>query len=62
MHIKRVFKVGASVWNDWMDTNSNIPAEKRVVGVEILHLDELGYGPRGEPHDANGEMDALIIW
>lgn len=31
-----------------MDTNSNIPAEKKVVSVEILHLDELGYGPQGK--------------
>jgi hypothetical protein len=30
-----------------MDTNSNIPAEKKVISVEILHLDELGYGPQG---------------
>ena len=29
-----------------MDTNLNIPI-KRVVSVEILHLDELGYGPQG---------------
>jgi hypothetical protein len=28
-----------------MDTNSNIPTEKKVVSVEILHLDEKGYGP-----------------
>ena len=31
-----------------MDTNSNIPAQKKVVSVEILHLDELGYGPQGK--------------
>jgi uncharacterized protein YjbI with pentapeptide repeats len=31
-----------------MDTNSNIPAEKKVLSVEILHLDELGYGPQGK--------------
>lgn len=31
-----------------MDTNSNILAEKKVVSVEILHLDELGYGPQGK--------------
>lgn len=31
-----------------MDTNSNITAEKKVVSVEILHLDELGYGPQGK--------------
>ena len=30
-----------------MDTNSNIPAQKKVVSVEILHLEELGYVPRG---------------
>jgi hypothetical protein len=26
-----------------MDTNSNIPPQKKVVNVEILHLDEWGY-------------------
>jgi uncharacterized protein YjbI with pentapeptide repeats len=31
-----------------MDTNSNIPPEKKVVSVEILHLDQLGYGPKGK--------------
>ena len=31
-----------------MDTNTNIPAQKKVVSVEILHLDELGYGPQGK--------------
>jgi Pentapeptide repeats (9 copies) len=31
-----------------MDTNSNISAEKKVVNVEILHFDELGYGPQGK--------------
>lgn len=31
-----------------MDTNSNIPGQKKVVSVEILHLDELGYGPQGK--------------
>ena len=31
-----------------MDTNSIIPAQKKVVNVEILHLDELGYGPQGK--------------
>jgi Pentapeptide repeats (9 copies) len=31
-----------------MDTNSNIPAQKKVVSVEILHLDALGYGPNGK--------------
>jgi hypothetical protein len=31
-----------------MDTNSNIPAQKKIVSVEILHLDEMGYGPRGD--------------
>jgi hypothetical protein len=31
-----------------MDTNSNIPAERKIVSVEILHLDELGYGPQGK--------------
>jgi Pentapeptide repeats (9 copies) len=31
-----------------MDTKSNIPAEKKIVSVEILHLDELGYGPQGK--------------
>jgi uncharacterized protein YjbI with pentapeptide repeats len=31
-----------------METNSNIPVEKKVVSVEILHLDELGYGPQGK--------------
>lgn len=31
-----------------MDTNSSIPAQKKVVSVEILHLDEVGYGPQGK--------------
>ncbi len=31
-----------------MDTNSNIPAERKIVSVEILHLDKLGYGPQGK--------------
>jgi uncharacterized protein YjbI with pentapeptide repeats len=31
-----------------MDTKLNIPTEKKVVSVEILHLDELGYGPQGK--------------
>ena len=31
-----------------MDTNSNIPPHKKVVSVEILHLDDLGYGPQGK--------------
>ncbi|MDO8458180.1 MAG: pentapeptide repeat-containing protein [Burkholderiaceae bacterium] len=31
-----------------MDTNSNIPTKKKVVSVEILHLDEKGYGPTRE--------------
>ena len=31
-----------------MDINSNIPEQKKVVSVEILHLDELGYGPQGK--------------
>lgn len=31
-----------------MDTNSNIPPQKTVVSVEILHLDDLGYGPKGK--------------
>ena len=31
-----------------MDTNSNIPEQKKFLSVEILHLDELGYGPKGE--------------
>ena len=30
-----------------MDTNSNISLRKTVVSVEILHLDEMGYGPGG---------------
>jgi Pentapeptide repeats (9 copies) len=30
-----------------MDTNSNIPPQKKVVRVEILHLKEKGYGPQG---------------
>ena len=42
-----MFKVGASVWNDWMDTNSNIPANKEIDSVEILHESKLGYGPQG---------------
>jgi uncharacterized protein YjbI with pentapeptide repeats len=31
-----------------MDTNLNIPVQKKLVSVEILHLDELGYGPQGK--------------
>jgi hypothetical protein len=31
-----------------MDTNLNSPVQKKVVSVEILHLDEMGYGPQGE--------------
>ncbi len=31
-----------------MDTNSIIQPEKIIVSVEILHLDALGYGPKGE--------------
>ena len=31
-----------------MDTNSNIPVEKKIVSVEILHLDKPGYGPQGK--------------
>lgn len=31
-----------------MDTNLNIPPQKKVVSVEILHLDEPGYGPQGK--------------
>ena len=31
-----------------MDTNSNIPPQKKVISVEILHLDEAGYGPQGK--------------
>jgi hypothetical protein len=31
-----------------MDTNLNIPAHKKVVSVEVLHLDEPGYGPQGQ--------------
>ena len=45
-----------------MDTNSNIPAEKKVVSVEILHLDELGYGPTGEAYTARvAERSVLNI-
>ena len=31
-----------------MDTNSNFSVQKKVLRVDILHLDELGYGPQGE--------------
>jgi hypothetical protein len=31
-----------------MTIDSNIPAQKKVVSVDILHLDELGYGPQGK--------------
>lgn len=31
-----------------MDTNLNIPAQKKVVSVEVLHLDDSGYGPQGK--------------
>ena len=31
-----------------MATKSNIPPQKKVVSVEILHLDELGYGLQGK--------------
>jgi hypothetical protein len=30
-----------------MDTNSNTPPQKKIINVEILHLDETGYGPQG---------------
>ncbi|MEI2813007.1 MAG: hypothetical protein V9E91_04185 [Burkholderiaceae bacterium] len=28
-------------------TNQNTSAPRKIVSVEILHLDELGYGPQG---------------
>ncbi len=31
-----------------METNSNTPTQKKTVSVEILHLDEIGYGPQGQ--------------
>lgn len=43
-----------------MDTNSNIPVEKKVVSVEILHLDDLGYGPRGEHTRREWRKECLV--
>jgi Pentapeptide repeats (9 copies) len=31
-----------------MNTNSKIQPQKKIISVEILHLDELGYGPQGK--------------
>ena len=42
-----------------MDTNSNIPPQKKVVSVEILHLDELGYGPQGKHTRREWRKDCL---
>ena len=45
-----------------MDTNSNIPPQKKVVSVEILHLDELGYGPQGKHTRREWRAECLENW
>jgi Pentapeptide repeats (9 copies) len=43
-----------------MDTNLNIPPQKKIVSVEILHLDELGYGPQGKHTRREWRKECLL--
>lgn len=43
-----------------MDTNSNIQVDKQIPHVEILHLDEPGYGPMGKHTRREWRQECLV--
>jgi hypothetical protein len=43
-----------------MYTNSNIPLEKQILRLEVLHLDEQGYGPEGKHTRREWRRECLV--